>query len=193
MEFACQHRVFASADLEIQLDIFCRFSAEMHLGRGEQRNGAVVVFQAIAAKAVARHLQAVACGTGGQRPDLLAAPFACSNEPFAAQLTLAIEQVDALFVGTGLPGRHPAYAQGVVAARLQVEAAIANIGPAHGGALDLASEHQGQDDQGGFHAALRVSIRRSGARSLGRINRVCHSAAPLSRQYNSSMARVTAR
>ena len=158
VEFAGQYRVFTRRDLEIQLVTVAGFGAEMHLGRGEQRRRARIVFNRVAAEAVAGNLQAITGGARCQRPTLAAAGIARGNQAFALQFALAVEQVQALFVGIRVPRGHPADGQRVGTIRLQVQAAVANIGPTHGRRQGAQREAKAQQQQEAFHADFRCSI-----------------------------------
>ncbi|MNX59166.1 hypothetical protein D3C86_900240 [compost metagenome] len=145
VEFTGQHRVLTGRDLEIQLVTVPGLGAEMHLGRGEQCDGVVVVLNRITAEAVARNFQSITGGARRQVPALTTAGLIGGNQSFALEFALAVEQVQVFFVGFSLPHRGPEHGQGVGAVRLQVQAAVADIGPTHGcgfGAQPEAETHQ---------------------------------------------------
>jgi len=194
VELAGEHRVFTRCNPEIQLIAVTGFRAEMHLGRGEQCDGIFVMLDPVVAKAVAGDFQLITRRARRQRPALAATGLAGLDEPLALQFALTVEQVQVLFVGVRLPRRRPAHGHGVGAIRLQVQAAVTNVAPAHrrreGVQRQAETEQQGQ----AFHAAfLRCNISHIGAMSAGRMIRVCQNGTPLSRQYSTSIATVTAR
>ena len=194
MKLAGQHGVFAGGDLEIQFVAVLRFGAEMHLGRGEQRDGALVMLNAIMAETVAGNLQSITGRAGQQRPALAATGFAGLNEPVALQLALAIEQIQMLFVGLGLPRRRPAHRHRIRAIRLQIQTAVTDLAPTHGRGEGVQRQAETEQQGQAFHAVFRrCSISHIGVTSRGRMIRVCQNGTPLKRQYNTSIATVTAR
>ncbi|MNR31945.1 hypothetical protein D3C85_1494880 [compost metagenome] len=100
------------------------------------------MFESISPETVAWYFHTVTGSAGRQGPGLLAAAFSGRDKALATQLTLTVEQVDTLLIGTGLPSRNPTDAQRVIATWLQVQAAVTNGSPAHRRGLGQGAEHK---------------------------------------------------
>ncbi|MNZ98308.1 hypothetical protein D3C78_1175860 [compost metagenome] len=135
VELARQHGLLTGCDLEIQFIAVVGFGAEMHLGRGEHRPGPGIVFDVVAAEAVAGNFQSIAGGPWQQGPLLLATFLGRLDQALTYQLPLAVEQVQVLTIGVGLPGWYPAHDHIIRAVGLQVQATVADAGPLHRRAL----------------------------------------------------------